>query len=171
MKSSTAPRCKRWLGLPVRGFYNPCGPWGDFFPVNHRVLGALALQSLGGGAGGGEAVRASGFILMKKMGFGNSGDLGNSFLCLPALPWGWGRGGRPAGGQHPGSGCCASRMLPLGPAGKRELGQFRHSLGCSEGLRVLRGAPRDLGGSLRGFSCSEGPGRLQGTWAALRGHE
>lgn len=133
-----SPMLEIVVALPtMMGFSSPGSPWGDF-SCKSQVFRSLCTAECKG--------EVSGFILMKNNGFGNSGDLGNSFLHLPALPGGWGSGN---GGHHPGSGCC-----------RWELGQVRHSLGapessgCSKGLQGLTG----VWGSLRGPSCSEDPG-------------
>lgn len=101
MKSSTAPRCKRWLGLPVRGFYNPCGPWGDFFPVNHRVLGALALQSLGGGGRRWGSSQSLWFYFNEKNGLWKLWGF-RKLLPVPSSPsLGLGERGEAGGGAAP----------------------------------------------------------------------
>lgn len=104
---------------------------------------------------------------MKNSSFGNSRDLGNSFLHLPALPGGWELG---MGGHHRSTGCCLWDA-PDQPCREVGAGPAQALPGCSRGLWMLQGLPGVwVWGSLRGFCCCEDPGGSKGSGLLLRTH-
>lgn len=147
-----SPMLEIVVALPtVMGFSSPGSPWSDF-SCKSQVFRSLCTAECKG--------EVSGFILMKNNGFGNSGDLGNSFLHLPALPGGWGSAN---GGHHPSSECCrwevgvgpaqalpgVLQRAPDAPKGSRGSQGFGGLSGAPVALRILEGP--------RGSGCSSGP--------------